>query len=69
MYLYPVRGIPSGCEVDYIDLGRYGAKYDREIVLADKNDKSVVVSNLFHPMACLSQTLKNSKLEITTSLP
>ena len=53
MYAYPISSIKPVGEVDYIDLGPYGIKYDREIMLFDpKIDQ--MLTNIFHlPMNCL----------------
>ena len=69
MYVYPVRGIRAGCQVDSLEVGRYGVKYDREIVLVDQKDKKIVTVEVYTPMACLSQVLNGNQLEICTSLP
>ena len=39
MYVYPIRGIRVQGEVDYFDIGPYGIKYDREIILAKRKEK------------------------------
>ena len=69
MYIYPVRGIRAPTEVDYIDLGMHGAKYDREILLAQKEDKAIVTSNKHHVMCCLRQVLRGGVVTITTVEP
>ena len=38
MYVYPIRGVRAGAEVDSLELGMHGVKYDREILLAAKED-------------------------------
>ena len=53
MYVYPVRGVRAGAQVDSIELGMHGVKYDREILLAAKEDKSIVTTNKYHVMGCL----------------
>ena len=68
MYVYPLRSVRAG-PVDELEVGRYGIKYDREIVLAEAASKKIVKCNLHHPMACLSQVLRGSKVEISTSRP
>ena len=35
MYAYPISSVPPIGEVDYIDLGPLGIKYDREVMLYD----------------------------------
>lgn len=57
MYVYPVRGVRAGATVDAIQLGMHGIKYDREILLASKDDFAIVTSSKFHPMCCLRQVL------------
>ena len=69
MYVYPIRGMRAGSEVDSFELGAYGIKYDREIVLVTKKDLTLVTYNKYFPMACLRQSLKGSKLTITTEYP
>ena len=69
MYVYPVRGVRAD-PVDELEVGRYGIKYDREIVLADAvSPHRIVKPTLHHPMACLFQVLRGSKVEISTSRP
>ena len=53
MYVYPVRGIRAAAQVDYLDLGMHGVKYDREILLAAKLDKAIVTTNKYNMMGCL----------------
>ena len=53
MYIYPVRGVRAGAEVDSLELGMHGAKYDIEILLAAKDDKAIVTTNKYHVMGCL----------------
>lgn len=53
MYIYPVRGIRAAGTVDYLDVTKHGIKYDREIVLVDARDLTIVTSNKHNPMVCL----------------
>ena len=53
MYVYPIRGIRAGSEVDSFELGAFGIKYDREIVIVAKKDLAIVTYNKYHTMACL----------------
>ena len=53
MYVYPIRGIRAGSEVDSFELGAFGIKYDREIVIVAKKDLALVTYNKYHTMACL----------------
>ena len=69
MYVYPIRGIRAGAQVDYLELGIHGVKYDREILLAAKSDQEIVTTNKYHTMGCLRQVLKGSKVTVTTMEP
>ena len=69
MYIYPVRGIRAGAQVDEIYLGMHGAKYDREVLLADKEDKAIVTTNKYHEMGCLRQVLEGSVVTVTSEKP
>ena len=42
MYVYPIRGIRAGCEVDSFELGAFGIKYDRELVIVSKKELTLV---------------------------
>lgn len=69
MYIYPVRGVRAGGQVESLELGMHGAKYDREILLAAKEDKAIVTTNKYNAMGCLRQTLKGSVVTVTTEEP
>lgn len=69
MYVYPVRGIRAGAQVDHLYLGMHGAMYDREVLLAAKEDKAVVTTNKYHEMGCLRQVLNGSVVTITSLKP
>lgn len=69
MYIYPVRGIRAGAQVDELYLGMHGAKYDREVLLADKEDKAIVTTNKYHEMGCLRQVLEGSVVTVTSEKP
>ena len=46
LYVYPIRGIRSPHKVDSIELGPFGVKYDREIMLCSpENLKHVTTCN------------------------
>ena len=68
MYVYPIRGVRA-TQVDYIELGPYGIKYDREIILASRDEHVYITMFRYLPMSCLRQSLKGSKLQITTEFP
>ena len=55
MYIYPVRGIRAATTVEYLEVTKHGIKYDREIVLVDQNDLSIVTTNKHFAMGCLRQ--------------
>ena len=69
MWVYPVRQIRADCQVDYMDIGPYGPKYDREIILIDKEKNCFLYAYNYLPLTCLRQSLKGSKVEITTDEP
>ena len=69
MYVYPIRGVRAGAQVDSLQLGMHGVKYDREILLAAKDDQAIVTTNKYHTMGCLRQVLKGSKVTVTTMEP
>ena len=69
MYVYPIRGVRAGGQVEYIELGMHGVKYDREILLAAKEDKAIITTNKYHAMGCLRQVLKGSIVTVTTTEP
>ena len=69
MYIYPVRGIRAAGTVDSIEVTKHGVKYDRELVLVDAKDLSIVTSNKFHAMGCLRQEFKNNSVTVTTKYP
>ena len=47
----------------------HGVKYDREVLLADKEDNSIVTTTKYHEMGCLRQVLKGSVVTITSEQP
>ena len=47
----------------------HGIKYDREILLAAKEDKAIVTTNKYHEMGCLRQELFFSKVTVTSTKP
>ena len=56
--------------MDSVELGPYGIKYDRELLLTSNDeDRKIVTTNTYHAMGCLRQSLKGSKLLITTEFP
>ena len=69
MYVYPVRGIRAGAQVDQLYLGMHGVMYDREVLLAAKEDKAVVTTNKYHEMGCLRQVLTGTVVTITSLKP
>lgn len=69
MYVYPIRGIRVGSQVDSLELGAHGAKYDREIVLRCEETHHVLRSDTHLPMSCLRQTLTGSVVTVTTLEP
>ena len=69
MYICPVRGIRAGAQVDHLLLGMHGAMYDREVLLAAKEDKAIVTTNKYHEMGCLRQVLKGCVVTITSKKP
>jgi len=69
MYIYPVRGVRAGAEVESLELGMHGAKYDREILLAAKDDKAIVTTNKYHVMGCLRQKLSGSVVTVYSQEP
>ena len=69
MYVYPIRGVRAGGEVEYFELGMHGIKYDREILLAAKEDKAIVTTNKFHQMGCLRQLLDGSTVIVYSMEP
>ena len=69
MYVYPIRGMRAGSQVESFEIGPYGIKYDRELILVSRKDLSIVVFKHYHKMACLRQSLKGSKLLIETDFP
>jgi uncharacterized protein YcbX len=69
MYIYPVRGIRAATTVEYLEVTKHGIKYDREIVLVDQNDLSIVTTNKHHAMGCLRQEFQENKVLISTKYP
>jgi len=69
MYVYPVRGIRAGAQVDSLMLGMHGVMFDREVLLAATEDKAIVTTNKYHEMGCLRQVLKGSVVTITSEKP
>ena len=69
MYIYPVRGIRAAGQVDSLEVTKHGIKYDRELVLVDANDLSIVTTNKYHLMGCLRQEFKDKRVTITTKYP
>ena len=47
----------------------HGAKYDREVLLADRENQAIVTTSKYHTMGCLRQELKGSVVTITTNEP
>ena len=68
MYVYPIRSIRAD-PVEEVEIGKYGIKYDREIVLVACDNKKILKCNLYFPMTCLKQKLIGNKVEVTTSMP
>lgn len=47
----------------------HGVKYDREILLAAKEDKAIITTNKYHTMGCLRQVLVGSEVTVTSMEP
>ena len=47
MYIFPFRGIRCGGQVDEIELGPNGAKYDRELLLTYKENTEIVTGKKY----------------------
>ena len=69
MYIFPFRGIRCGDQVDEIELGPNGAKYDRELLLTYKHNTEIVTGKKYQGLRWLRQTLKNGVVTITTVKP
>ena len=46
MWVYPVRGVRSKGPVDSIEVGEFGTRYDREIILATRGELKVLGTHL-----------------------
>ena len=55
MYAYPISSVKPIGEVDYIDLGPYGIKYDREIMLFDPACEKMLTNMDHFPINSLRQ--------------
>ena len=53
MWVYPVRGVRSKGPVDSIEVGEFGTRYDREIILATRGELKVLGTHLHQPMGVL----------------
>ena len=69
MWVFPIRGVRAKAPVDSIELGLYGTRYDREILLASKKEMSVMSTNKHNPTGVLRQELVGSKVIVTTTKP
>ena len=58
-----------GSQVDSLELGAHGAKYDREIVLRCEETHSILRSNQHLPLSSLRQSLIGSVVTVTTLEP
>ena len=47
MYIFPFRGVQCGGQVDEIELGPNGAKYDRELLLTYKHNTEIVTGKKY----------------------
>lgn len=47
----------------------HGIKYDREILLAAREDKAIVTTNTYNEMGCLRQMINGSIVTITSEKP
>ena len=55
MYAYPISSVKPIGEVDYIDIGPYGIKYDREIMLFDPACEKMLTNMDHFPINSLRQ--------------
>ena len=69
MWIYPIRGVRAKSQVDSIELGEYGVRYDREILLATRKDLAVMSTNHHNPTGALRQELVGSEVIVTTTKP
>ena len=68
--IFPICGVSSTGPVDYIDLGPYGLKYDRDIAILPVTGSNLPLKAWRHqPMAKLRQTLRGSVVTLTTTDP
>jgi len=59
LFVYPIRGIP-GIEVQSVELGNHGVRYDRIFVIVSADDKTPLTGDNFPKLAGLTQKIVNS---------
>ena len=69
--VYPLKGCKTTGPADYIDIGPYGPKYDRDLALipVDSATKVSLTAWRHLPMSHLRQSLSSSIVTFTTTAP